>query len=70
MPSRSALLLVKETVISMDTARQKMTSIGIGSSSSFTKGAPIVMVLLTRKIMLMAVARLLKGKIRSSSNAL
>lgn len=42
---------------------------GIGSSSSFTNGAAIVMDLETSTIMLMYVALTLNGKTRSSSNA-
>jgi hypothetical protein len=69
MLSNSALDLVNMTVIRIDTASEKITTIGIGSSSSLTNGAPIVIVLLTKNIMLIAVARLLKGNMRSSSNA-
>jgi hypothetical protein len=61
---------VKKAVIRMVIAKKKITIMGIGSSSSFTKGAPIVMDLLIRNMILIAVALLLKGKILSSSKAL
>ena len=61
---------MNKPVIRIVTARERITTMGIGSSSSFTKGAPIVMALLMRKMMLMAVALYLNGKILSSSNAL
>ena len=64
--SSSALHIKNNTIIIESTARQMITTIGIGSSSSLTKGAPIVADLLTRMIMLMAVAFLAKGKTLSS----
>jgi len=47
-------------------ARTKMTTIGIGSSSSFTNGAPMVRVFDTKIIIFVAVAFLLNGNILSS----
>tara|TARA_B110000305_G_C19108687_1_gene478722 strand:+ start:90 stop:344 length:255 start_codon:yes stop_codon:yes gene_type:complete len=64
--SSSALLLKNNTIIIEVIARPMMTKMGIGSSSSLTKGAPIVADLLTRMIMLMAVAFLAKGRTLSS----
>jgi len=46
--------------------RTIMTTIGIGSSSSLTKGAPTVAHFDTRTTMLIAVAFLEKGNILSS----
>jgi len=64
--SSSALLLKNNTIIIESTARPMMTKIGIGSSSSLTNGAPIVADLLTRMIILMAVAFLANGRTLSS----
>jgi len=48
------------------TDKQTITIIGIGSSASFTNGAPIEAVLETNMMMLMAEAFFENGNIRSS----
>jgi hypothetical protein len=50
----------------LSTAKTIMTTIGIGSSISFTNGAPIVMDFDTKIIIFIAVAFLLKGSSLSS----
>lgn len=50
-------------------AKVVITIIGIGSSNSFTNGAPIVIVFETRTTMLVAVVLYLNGKILSSWKA-
>jgi hypothetical protein len=64
--SNSSLLLKKNININEKNATPIITIIGIGSSSSFTKGAPIVAVLDINTIILIAVAFLENGNTLSS----
>ena len=67
--SNSSLLLKNITIIMLRIARPIMTTIGIGSSSSLTNGAPIVQLFETRTMMFIPVAFLLNGMTRSSWKA-
>jgi hypothetical protein len=58
--------LKNKTIISYRVDIPIITIIGIGSSSSFTKGAPMVTALHTKIIILNAVDLLLNGNILSS----
>ena len=60
------MLLVNRTMIILNIERPIMITMGIGSSNSLAKGAPIVNDLDTSTIMLIAVPFLAKGKILSS----
>ena len=64
--SNSSLLLKKLTMMMLIIERTMITTIGIGSSSSFTNGAPIVIDFDTKIIILVAVAFLLNGRTLSS----
>ena len=63
------LLLKKRINMIEAAAKVVITIIGIGSSNSFTNGAPIVIVFETRTTMLVAVVLYLNGKILSSWKA-
>ena len=60
------MLLVNKTMTILKIERPIMITMGIGSSNSFAKGAPIVNDLDTSTMMLMAVPFLAKGNILSS----
>ena len=64
--SSSDLLLVNKTMTMLSIERPIMMTMGIGSSNSLAKGAPIVKDLDTSTIILIAVPFLAKGKILSS----
>jgi hypothetical protein len=60
------LLLKNNIIIKLRADNPIITSIGVGSSSSFTNGAPIVMVLDTSTTIFIAVVFLSNGNILSS----